>query len=197
MEFLSLWEELICTNQVRPGGKRPRKTNLDCSISWENNAFLCELGIREPLILRKPNSVPREVDGLVSLVDIVPTILEWHKVEIPSGLSGESLLQSGNEGNTIWKACIINHFEDNTDMFLLLGWEGRKVYGSQSFHEVTMTYPMRFVRTNRFKLIHNINYQLPFPIDQDFYLSSTFQVSFYNRMVLHTGLLFNMKRIVF
>ena len=83
-------------------------------------------------------------------------------------------------------------------MFLLLGSEGRKVYGSQVFHEVTMTYPMRFVRTNRFKLIHNINYQLPFPIDQDFYLSSTFQVSFYNRMTLHSGLLlFNLKRIVF
>jgi len=113
---------------------------------------LYEPGIREPLILRKPNDVPREVDGLVSLVDIVPTILEWHNVEIPSGLSGESLLQSGNGGS-----------------------EGRKVYGSQSFHEVTMTYPMRFVRTDRFKLIHNINYQLPFPIDQDFYLSSTFQ----------------------
>ena len=97
----------------------------------------------------------------------------------------------------ICKACVVNHFEDNTDMFLLLGSEGRKVYGSQSFHEVTMTYPMRFVSTNRFKLIHNINYQLPFPIDQDFYLSSTFQVSFYNRMTLHTGLLFNLKRIVF
>ena len=99
--------------------------------------------------------------------------------------------------NTICKACISNHFDELILMFLLLGSEGRKVYGSQSFHEVTMTYPMRFVRTNRFKLIHNINYQLPFPIDQDFYLSSTFQVSFYNRMTLHSGLLFNLKRIVF
>jgi hypothetical protein len=40
-----------------------------------------------------------------------------------------------------------------------------------------MYYPMRAIRTKKFKLIHNINYKMPFPIDQDFYLSSTFQVS--------------------
>lgn len=49
------------------------------------------------------------------------------------------------------------------------------VFGSHSFHEVTMAYPMRYIRSKRYKLIHNINYQLPFPIDQDFYLSPTFQ----------------------
>ncbi len=58
--------------------------------------------------------------------------------------------------------------------------EDRSVFGSHSFHEVTMAYPMRFVRTKRFKLIHNINYQIPFPIDQDFYISPTFQVIIYN-----------------
>lgn len=38
-----------------------------------------------------------------------------------------------------------------------------------------MLYPMRSIRTNKYKLIHNLNYFAPFPIDQDFYLSSTFQ----------------------
>lgn len=38
-----------------------------------------------------------------------------------------------------------------------------------------MSYPMRSIRTNRYKLIHNINFNLPFPIDQDFYVSWTFQ----------------------
>ena len=32
------------------------------------------------------------------------------------------------------------------------------------------------VRTNRFTLIHNLNYWAPFPIDQDGFLSPTFQV---------------------
>lgn len=34
---------------------------------------------------------------------------------------------------------------------------------------------MRAVRSNRYKLIHNLNFNLPFPIDQDFYVSWTFQ----------------------
>ena len=50
------------------------------------------------------------------------------------------------------------------------------VYASQTHHEITMYYPMRAIRTKRYKLIHNLNYKMPFPIDQDFYLSPTFQV---------------------
>lgn len=51
------------------------------------------------------------------------------------------------------------------------------VFFSQTHHEVTMYYPMRGVRTRRYKLIHNLNYEMPFPIDQDLYVSPTFQVS--------------------
>ena len=51
----------------------------------------------------------------------------------------------------------------------------RIVYGSHSFHEVTMYYPMRSLRTSCYKLIHNLNNAMPFPIDQDFYISPTFQ----------------------
>lgn len=36
---------------------------------------------------------------------------------------------------------------------------------------------MRAIRTKRYKLIHNLNYKMPFPIDQDFYISPTFQVT--------------------
>lgn len=50
------------------------------------------------------------------------------------------------------------------------------IFASQTHHEVTMYYPMRAIRTKRHKLIHNINYRMPFPIDQDFYVSPTFQV---------------------
>ncbi len=34
---------------------------------------------------------------------------------------------------------------------------------------------MRFARTARHKLVHNLNFYSPFPIDQDFYLSASFQ----------------------
>ena len=56
---------------------------------------LYDPGIREPLILRFPgNNLPSRIDSLVSLVDIVPTLLDWHGLEIPEDLTGQSLLQN-------------------------------------------------------------------------------------------------------
>ena len=49
------------------------------------------------------------------------------------------------------------------------------VFGSQSYHEVTMAYPMRSVHHQNFHLVHNLHFKMPFPIDQDFYVSPTFQ----------------------
>lgn len=49
------------------------------------------------------------------------------------------------------------------------------VFGSQSYHEVTMSYPMRSVHHQNFHLVHNLHFKMPFPIDQDFYVSPTFQ----------------------
>ena len=38
-----------------------------------------------------------------------------------------------------------------------------------------MNYPMRSIRTNHFKLIQNLNYYSPFGIDEDLYVSPSFQ----------------------
>ncbi len=54
----------------------------------------------------------------------------------------------------------------------------RPVYMSHSMHEVTMFYPMRAIKIEDYKIIHNMNWQTPFPIDQDFYMSPTFQVDY-------------------
>lgn len=51
----------------------------------------------------------------------------------------------------------------------------RPVFGSHNWHELTMFYPMRSIRTNRFKLIQNLNHRSPFGIDQDLYVSPSFQ----------------------
>ena len=62
------------------------------------------VGIREPLIIVMPQNISdqitsqetatkqKENDSLVSLLDIMPTILDWHNVTIPSHLTGKSLL---------------------------------------------------------------------------------------------------------
>ena len=53
--------------------------------------------------------------------------------------------------------------------------DGAAVFASHQTHEATMHYPMRGVRTATFKLIHNLYYRMPFPVDQDLYLAPAFQ----------------------
>ncbi|ROT78091.1 putative N-sulfoglucosamine sulfohydrolase isoform X1 [Penaeus vannamei] len=48
------------------------------------------------------------------------------------------------------------------------------VFASHDLHEVTMYYPMRAIRTHTFKLIHNLNYKMPFH-RPGFYLAPVFQ----------------------
>ncbi|XP_037093191.1 N-sulphoglucosamine sulphohydrolase-like [Pollicipes pollicipes] len=125
---------------------------------------LYEPGLREPLLLRVPGERGgRRLGTPVSLLDLVPTALDWLDLAYPSyhlnnrsaavRLTGRSLLPLARKGVKV----------------------ERSIFASQTFHEVTMTYPMRVVRDSHTKLIHNLNYRLPFPIDQDFYLSPTFQ----------------------
>ena len=55
-------------------------------------------GIKEPLIIVTPNKnqvttrSPKTEDSLVSLLDVMPTILDWHGMSIPANLTGKSLL---------------------------------------------------------------------------------------------------------
>lgn len=41
--------------------------------------------------------------------------------------------------------------------------------------QVTMYYPTRSVHQGEYHLLHNLHYRMPFPIDQDLYVSPTFQ----------------------
>lgn len=61
------------------------------------------------------------------------------------------------------------------------------IFASHQLHEISMYYPMRVVRTDRYKLILNLNYKSPFPIDMDFAVSPTFQ-DLLNRTKLHQPL---------
>lgn len=96
-----------------------------------------------------------------SFPDLTPTILDWFSIPYPSyaifgsktiQLTGRSLLPA-LEAEPPWAT----------------------VFSSQSHHEVTMSYPMRSVYHRNFRLIHNLSFKMPFPIDQDFYVSPTFQ----------------------
>lgn len=127
---------------------------------------LFDPGMAEPFLVSSPLHNKRWgqlSDALVSLVDIVPTVLDWFSVPYPTyqifkpnnvHLTGKSVLPLLNEEPTT-------------------GWD--TVFASHNLHEVTMYYPMRVIRNKEYKLIHNMNYKMPFPIDQDFMISPSFQ----------------------
>lgn len=132
-------------------------------------------GVRAPFFLSSPLNKKRQHQvtySMTSLLDIMPTVLDWFNIKYPSTTITNLKKKKANEnksfsltGKSLLPLLDEEPNEDNTTA----------VFISQNFHEVTMNYPMRAIRTKRYKLIHNINYQAPFPIDQDFYMSPTFQ----------------------
>ena len=127
---------------------------------------LLDPGMTEPLLVSSPLSPERSgqvSEAMVSLVDITPTVLDWFGIEYPSyeifrnhpvKLTGSSLLPLLKNEAPTWR---------------------ETVFSSHNLHEATMYYPMRVIRNHEYKLIQNINFKMPFPIDQDFFVSPTFQ----------------------
>lgn len=123
---------------------------------------LYDPGMREPMFISSPTNKKRRNQvtyAMTSLLDIVPTMLDWYNIKtnfrndmdtnsvdpvIQPVLTGKSLLP-----------LLANEPPENPD---------DAIYASQSYHEITMNYPMRAIRTKRYKLIHNLNYRAPFPV---------------------------------
>lgn len=132
---------------------------------------LYDPGVREPMFISSPEHKERRnkiTYFMTSHLDILPTILDWYQIQYKSDVDFEN--------NSLEKSVLTGR-----SLLPLLAQEPpddpeAAVFASQSYHEVTMNYPMRSIRTKRYKLIHNLNYRAPFPIDQDFYVSPTFQV---------------------
>jgi N-sulfoglucosamine sulfohydrolase len=119
---------------------------------------LYDTGIRLPFIARNPLQIRRGItnSAMVSFADVFPTVLEWARLPKSGGRAhrGRSLLPILEETSPS-------------------GWD--EVYASQSFHEVTMYYPMRAVRTRQHSLIVNLAHPLSFPIAEDLFESETWQ----------------------
>lgn len=112
---------------------------------------------------------------LTSHLDIYPTILDWYQIENAQevNLERNSFEQIVLTGKSLLPL-LAQEPPDDADA---------AVFASQSYHEITMNYPMRSIRTKRYKLIHNLNFRAWFPIDQDFYVSPTFQVNLLNKLL--------------
>uniref|UniRef100_A0A1Q3FX62 Putative heparan n-sulfatase n=1 Tax=Culex tarsalis TaxID=7177 RepID=A0A1Q3FX62_CULTA len=129
---------------------------------------LYDPGMAEPMFIRSPDPKSRRNEvtySMTSHLDLVPTFLDWYNLSYPTQSPPESNSLNPLTGKSLLP---LLYTEPPVD-------PDHVVFASQSYHEITMAYPMRAVRTKRYKLIHNLNHQLPFPIDQDFFVSPTFQ----------------------
>jgi N-sulfoglucosamine sulfohydrolase len=117
---------------------------------------LYDSGVHLPLIVSSPAQKRHGVtnSAMASWTDILPTILDWAGVQAPPTLPGRSLLPILDEDNP-------------------KGWD--VVYGSHQFHEVTMYYPVRMIRTRTHKYLRNLAHQLNYPFASDLYNSPTWQ----------------------
>lgn len=116
-------------------------------------------GIRLPLIVRSPDQKQRGVvsTAMVSWTDLTPTVLNFAGAKGPDyPLHGRSFLSVLDVTNPP-------------------GWD--QIFASHQFHEITMYYPMRAIRTPRYKYIWNIASPLPFPFASDLYDSPTWQAT--------------------
>jgi N-sulfoglucosamine sulfohydrolase len=118
---------------------------------------LYDAGTRLPLIVRHPAGRAKGgvSKSLVNWADLTPTILELTGAKPPGyKLHGRSLLPLLDEP-------------------LADGWD--TTFGSHTFHEVTMYYPMRSIRTRTHRYILNLAHPLPYPFASDLFESPTWQ----------------------
>jgi N-sulfoglucosamine sulfohydrolase len=116
---------------------------------------LFDAGVHLPLIVRRPGQKAGVVtSAMASWTDIAPTALDWAGVKKPAELPGRSLLPvlEGEKAD---------------------GWD--TVFGSHQFHEITMYYPVRMIRTRQFKYLLNLAHGLEYPHASDLWGSATWQ----------------------
>ena len=132
-----------------------------------------EPGIRLPLIVKKPGQARRGSvnTAMISWVDITPTILDFAGVQIAPRTPAQPVGPGRftNETPAIQGRSFLGIVEQDQPV----GWD--EVFASHTFHEITMYYPMRVVRTRTHKLIWNIAHPLPYPFASDLFESKSWQ----------------------
>jgi N-sulfoglucosamine sulfohydrolase len=130
----------------------------DNGMPFANAKTNCyDAGLHLPMIVRAPGESRRGIvnNAMVNWTDLLPTFLEWSGAKGPDyDLHGRSWLPILEQENPA-------------------GWD--EVHFSHTFHEITMYYPMRGVRTRQFKYVRNLFPELEYPHASDLWASATWQ----------------------
>ena len=123
---------------------------------------LYEAGMNLPAIAKLPNQKQGRIsDAKISWVDLTPTILD-----IADGLKTDSIFH-GQSFLPALKGESVNR---------------EAIYASHTFHEITMYYPMRVIREDKYKLIVNFAHGLEYPFASDLFASKTWQSVLNNKL---------------
>jgi N-sulfoglucosamine sulfohydrolase len=124
----------------------------------EAKTTLYEPGMRLPCIVRSPQHGGRGItnDALITWADITPTVLDLAGLyQDPERFHGKSFVGIlGRESPQGWRD---------------------EVYAAHTFHEITNYYPMRVLRTPRWKFIWNVAWKLDYSFASDLWASATWQ----------------------
>jgi len=119
---------------------------------------LYEPGMNLPLIVRSPMHEARGAtcDALVTWADLTPTVLDL------AGAYGDPEAFHGKS----FAPVIDEQSPEN--------WR-QEAFASHTFHEITNYYPMRVLRTKRYKFIWNIAHPLTYPSAADLWMAASWQ----------------------
>ncbi|GJM64353.1 heparan N-sulfatase [Persicobacter diffluens] len=137
-----------------------------------------EPALKLPLIV-KPQKGTFEVatsNALVSWVDITPTLLDMVGL-LPQAKNRLSEVYQQDTLRWDHTASPDFHGKSFKGAFSNPNFKKDTIFASHTFHEITMYYPMRTIITERYKLIWNIAYPLPFPHAEDLWSSASWQAA--------------------
>jgi len=126
----------------------------------EAKTTLYEPGMALPCIVRRPLHQSRGTtcDGLITWTDITPAILDF---------AGINIAEKAFHGRS---------FAGIVDQEMPANWR-EEIFASHTFHEITNYYPMRVVRTKRYKFIWNIAWKLDYSFASDLWSSASWQAA--------------------
>ncbi len=117
-----------------------------------------------------PDDSPRTCDALVTWADLTPTILDY----------ADALGSSPGRTDVPGRVARADEFHGSSFRGVIEGrasepdWR-EYAFASHTFHEITNYYPMRVVRSVRYKFIWNIAYPLTYSFASDLWRSATWQ----------------------